>query len=302
MSVKDIKNVVICSIGALILVSLGYFIFNNLPNITLNLNGILDFVEAVSWKSVAFIVCFTLLCMECLLVKYKTNKIVVEKLLTGIVILLICANIFAALAYLSNHTLFNQSALGFIGAAIIASAFATTLIYHWDKIEKPEKLLLLGGVIFSVVVMWPIMTCNELPKNDAITTVVNKYYQQFNALGFTNVEFNTQYRENGVKYDKKRKSGEKYVMISNGDVKEALNIEENKYDYDNRYYNKYSNIRLFIKQEKLYIENIDYNPKNISKEALAKELDVIMEKVIMPKLQNLNSVLLQEEANQQSYN
>lgn len=297
MTVKDIKNLTLCLFGSSLLVLLAYTLFINPVSFALfSANGFLDVIESLPWKIIYFVACTSILCLECLSVKYNDNFKLSMACWASIILIIIVVLLFSAFAITSNDTLFNGYAFWFMIFAIAASILLTIAVSGWKDPKAESGVSILFAVICMIVMFMMFMFNKEMMAKDAITQVASKYKKEFVSTGFIDINFS----DGNVDYDKKRSSGRKEMFISNKDIVNEVAEKFSKYN-DIGYDNKFKSIRIFVKNDTLYINDLKYDKDEISKEDLAKELDIAMEKVIMPTIHKLNVIVTNEENNRKSY-
>lgn len=305
MNLKSTFTKVACIISAFAIMALLYTIFFSIINTTFSFNissaKFLDFIESLSWKYIFFVLGGIMFCFQCLFLKENKPLYLIGLIATGIILV-----IFTILCVLSNNTLIKPNAIIYTMGICIASL--SLFLYKVLSCELVTKII--GSIVIMAITILLAINVTPNKMESEIDKVAQKYENSFKELGYVAVRgyilnnwAGGQDREY-TKYSFKRYTRNDKGLLLNlyeNEIKNIpwvtsydkdLNIKDGEYDYrTKKLYEKnliiFSTINLYIEDNKLYIENLQYNPTKITQQELAERLDVIMKYLIMPQLKQI---------------
>jgi hypothetical protein len=327
MNLNKIKTILTCFICSIILMGIIYNVFfeigtvkNIIKDIFIHISAIfsyiLNFIKDLSWRKIYFSFGCVILFLECLEfkgIKYKSfNNIVLNFLL-----------LFTILCAFSDFDNFSFKAAFFglsLYSIVILSPYMRNKDYENESEQDKSTHIERGNAIFGVIVFslmaLILLFTSDLNSNSkeanktitiekaklneslevvkdltAIEKVASKYDKEFKDLGFTIVKeymsfYDKETKKNFILYSYNRPNYE-YIETAPlvKDTELSIVLKQNKLRIID--FNKLT-LSLNNKTKNLEITGLVYDKNKFSEEDIASDLDIVMEKIIIPKLKEMS--------------
>jgi hypothetical protein len=309
MDFNKIKTPLSCLIGSIFLMGIIYSTFFGVESIKGAIAVSMAFIAVMSWKIIYFILGSIILCIECMIFnKYERASKLQLNIVSAFLLL------FVIICGISNYDAFSWKATLF-GVLLYGLSRGILELKETPLKNKEEKyfallilfviVLALIGVLFADEKEFPhaqestktINTVNDIKDERLIEVekIANKYEKQFKELGFISVSPVTESKSSSYSayYTYQIKNFQSVGVRLTEDWASVKLSKSTRYTF--------SKVSLRLNDEKLFITGLDYDKAKISQDELAKDLDIVMEKIIMPKLKKMKLEIETTRDNLDSY-
>lgn len=316
MSAKEIKGLAACAAGAMLAAWVGGWVYSSVvagewgwPS-GLGFDALLDAVERMPWAKMAMAQSAMVAFVECVLIKRARLGAPFDRWIGALAGLIAAGLVFLALCAMSNGALIKGSAVVFIISLLIASLVIMGMEISAArcaalKTPGPSKAFraAAGAALLLAALGLSMAADSASSMGREVARVAAKHEARMKELGFAGArqirgDHWRQWDETRVEEKRGSELAFDGLLLPRSAALEALGVPEDKQD---AFDNPFAELELSFSGGRLRVSGLRYDKEALSQEELARMLDAVMSKAVMPRLERIREEADKREANERSH-